>query len=149
MDKEPGINPLLYYLLISFFLLSLPLYAQSGDSESEFGSVLYSEPQPFSLDARSAIYCIEILKNTPFIEVKDETGASTVVKVGTVWSLFLGIDEQFPEGCRRRYDIIVNGEALDWKNSFIEYGGEMLNLHLLFLYRNQHPGQDLEYRKEY
>ncbi|MDC7241002.1 MAG: hypothetical protein PQJ50_11645, partial [Spirochaetales bacterium] len=55
------------------------------------------------------------------------------------WSWFLDHDESFPKGHRNRYDIIVNGEALDWDNSYFEYGNDLVNLRLLFLYRNQHP----------
>jgi len=102
-------------------------------------------PLPFSLDSVSAIDCIELLRRNRFIEVHDENGSSSIVKVQTVWSFFLDRDENYPEGHQLRYDIILNGEPLDWDNSFIEYGGDMINLRLLFLYRNQYPPQGLKY----
>ncbi|MDA3811154.1 MAG: hypothetical protein PF518_12600 [Spirochaetaceae bacterium] len=123
-----------------FLILGSQLDAQNPDS------VIIPGPVPFSLDATSAIYCINLLKNNRFIEFKNDTGKTEIVKVHTVWSIFLGLDENYPKGHHRRYDIIVNGTPLDWDKSFIEYGGEMINLHLLFLYRNQYPPQGLEYK---
>ncbi len=101
---------------------------------------------PFSLDDRSAIYCINLLKNNRFIEIDSITGKSIIVEVHKVWSFFLGLDESYPEGFHLRYDIIVNEKPLNWDNSFIEYGGEMINLRLLFTYRNQYPPEGLKYR---
>jgi hypothetical protein len=159
--SHPGL-----FVLCALLLSGSSLYAQSGRSpegdpsqgivtpsvsdrepgrEPVGGSVLYPDPVPFSLDTESAINCIELLRSVRFIERRDD-GGSGVIKIETVWSYFLGYDESFPEGHRLRYDIIVNGEPLDWDKCFIEYGEDMLNLRLLFLYRNQHPGRDLEYR---
>ncbi len=128
----------LFLLLIE----SGQLYAQiTDDSEITNDSIILPGPKPFSLDAKSAIYCINILKGNRLIEKKNGSSKSTIVEVHTVWSFFLGLEENYPEGHRLRYDIIVNGTPLDWDNSFIEYGGEMINLRLLFLYRNQYPPQ--------
>ena len=106
-------------------------------------SIIIPDPTPFSLDAGSAIYCINLMKNNRYLEKKDKSDECKIVEVKTVWSQFLEYDESFPEGHRKRYDIIVNGTNLDWDNSYIEYGNEILNLHLLFLYRNQHPPENL------
>lgn len=159
---EPGC-----LILCSLLLLGAPLCGQSvpapeGDPIRKAGSlsgadyepdytrdrksILIPDPHPFSLDTESAIDCIELLRSVRFIERRDASGGSAVIRVDTVWSWFLGLDQSYPEGHRLRYDIIVNGEPLDWDKCYIEYGGEMLNLRLLFLYRNQHPGGDLEYR---
>lgn len=109
-------------------------------------SVIIPGPEPFSVDAQSAVYCIDLLRANRFIQVKKESGKTSNVKIETVWSVFLGEDESYPAGHNRRYDIIVNNEPLDWDNSYIEYGGDMLNLRLLFLYKNQHPPRGLDYR---
>ncbi len=139
-----------FNLIVCFLFLILPLgsklYAQNGTApETGPDSIIVPEPDPFSLDALSAIYCIDLLKNNQFIEIIDNSGTSSIVKVKKIWSFFLGLDDSYPEGHHRRYDIIVNEVPLDWDNSFIEYGGEMLNLRLLFLYRNQYPSQGLLY----
>lgn len=125
-----------------WFILAYPLLSQETEG-------LYPNPEPFSLDASSAIYCIELLRSTPFIEVKEENGTSSIVKVEKVWSLYLKNDEIYPPGHIRRYDIIVNEKPMDWNNSYIEYGGEMINLQLLFLYRNQHPPEGLAYKSQH
>ena len=137
-------------VLFALLLLFFPggdLIAQSdGSPDTGSGTVIFPEPVPFSLDSISAIDCIALLRETHFLQVKNDEGESATLVVNTVWSYFLGYDERYPEGHRLRYDIIVNGSPLDWDRSFIEYGEEMLNLRLLFLYRNMHPGQELEYR---
>lgn len=128
-------------------LICLILYAtQVSILNSEWNSAIVPEPEPFSLDTASAIYCIDLLREVGFLEVKDDSGKSSILAVKTVWSYFLSYDESFPRGHRKRYDIIVNGEAINWDRSFIEYGGDMLNLRLMFLYKNQHPSGSLEYR---
>lgn len=130
-------------IIILFLLLSSQLYSQ----DAEPNSAIIPNPAPFSLDALSSIYCINLLRSNRFIEVKN-ISITDIIKVETVWSYYLGFDESYPQGHQLRYDIIVNGDPLDWDNSFIEYGGEMLNLKLLFLYKNQHPPQGIEYRNK-
>ncbi|MBI9106441.1 MAG: hypothetical protein JEZ04_06800 [Spirochaetales bacterium] len=132
-----------FTLIFSLFLiLSNQLYAQDSTASD---TIIIPGPEPFSLDGGSAIYCINLLKNNRFIEKKDESAKYRIVEVQTLWSWFMEYDKNYPEGHRRRYDIIVNGTPVDWDNSYIEYGSEMLNLRLLFLYRNQHPPKSLEY----
>lgn len=134
-------------LSISLFLILGSQVAAQNDRAPETApdSIIVPGPDPFSLDATSAIYCIDLLKNNRFIEIKNKTGKNEIVKIHTVWSIFLNLDKNYPEGHQRRYEIIVNGTPLDWDKSFIEYGGKMLNLHLLFLYRNQYPPRGLDY----
>lgn len=134
-------------LFISLFLfLNNQLFAQNEtDSDSSFDTIIVPGPIPFSLDAISAINCIELLRRNRFIQVNDENGTSYIVKVQTVWSISLGLNESYPGGHQRRYDIVLNGKPLDWDHSYVEYGGEMINLRLLYLYRNQYPPQGLKY----
>lgn len=137
------------FLIIGLLCLIPQLFTEdSAVTGKDLDSSIIAGPEPFSLDSESAVYCINLLKQTPFIEIRKDS-ISRIIKVDTIWSLFLGYEEDYPAGHRRRYDIIVNGEALDWNNSFIEYGNDMLNMHLLFLYRNQHPPEGLEYRRSF
>ena len=146
-NNQENMNNFTRILFILFLVLGSPVYAEDGTTPVTSGdSIIIPEPDPFSIDALSAVYCIDLLKNVQFIETRDRTGKSSIVKVNKVWSFFLGFDDKYPEGHRRRYDIIVNEAPLDWDNSFIEYNGEMLNLRLLFLYRNQYPSSDLIYK---
>lgn len=145
INNIPSIRKIILSLSL-FLILSSQLDAQNNTvPETDPKSVIIPGPAPFSLDATSAIYCIDLLKNNRFIEIKNDTGKIEIVEVHTALSIFLGLDENYPAGHHRRYDIIVNDNPLDWDKTFIEYGGEMLNLHLLFLYRNQYPPQGLEY----
>jgi hypothetical protein len=138
-------------ILFSLCLLfSSQLYAlDTSEAGSGNESAIIPGPEPFSLDAASAIYCINLLKNNRYLEKNGVYGKYGIVEVKTVWSWFLEYDESYPEGYRKRYNIIVNGTPLDWDNSYIEYGGEMLNLRLLFLYRNQYPPESLDYYPVY
>ncbi|MBB6479402.1 hypothetical protein [Spirochaeta isovalerica] len=124
--------------ILCLFVKSLLLWSQPSE--------IIPGPEPFSVDGRSAIYCINLLRTNPFLEYRDQMGRSSILTVRTVWSWFLDFDETYPEGHQLRYDIIVNSEPLDWDNCFIEYGGEMINIRLLFTYRNQYPPGGLDYR---
>ena len=145
LDLKLYVTKILFIFSL-FLILGNQLYAQdSVEFYLANDTIIIPGPDPFSLDVRSAIYCINLLKNNRYIEKNDESDKAIIVEVETVWSWFLDYDENYPEGYRKRYDIIVNGNPLDWDNSYIEYGGEMLNLRLLFLYRNQYPPKSLEY----
>ncbi len=129
-------------VFIYLFLFTLLSVYSHPEEPNGSGTVLYPDPEPFSVDAESAIYCISILKGSRYLE-KDDTDQYRVVQVETVWSELTGYDETYPPGHRRRYDIIVNGSPLNWDNSYMEYGSDLINMHLLFLYRNQHPPSGL------
>ncbi len=120
---------------ILFFSVCLGLSFFPQDAP---GSVLHPGPEPFSVDAGSAVFCINLLKGNRYLE-KNDTGGFRVIQVESVWSEQRGYDDSSPAGHRTRYEIIVNGSPLDWDRSYIEYGNEILNMRLLFLYRNQHP----------
>ncbi|MDX9801827.1 MAG: hypothetical protein RBT69_10880 [Spirochaetia bacterium] len=135
--------PRIFTLIFSLFLVSNnQLYAK--DSTASDATIIPAS-EPFSLDGRSAVYCINLLKNNRFMEKNGSSGRYKIVEVQTVCSWFIEHDKSYPEGHRNRYNIIVNSKPLDWDNSYIEYGREMVNLQLLFLYRNQHPPESLEY----
>ncbi|MDC7226937.1 MAG: hypothetical protein PQJ61_09255 [Spirochaetales bacterium] len=139
-------KPVFYVLLIFLMLSGGQLYTQDS---IKFDDIIIPGSAPFSLDAESAVYCINMLKNNRYLERVEGSVEYKIIEVEEVWSWFLSWDERYPEGHRRRYDIIVNGDSLDWDKSFIEYGGEMLNLRLLFLYRNQYPPEGIDYRNDF
>lgn len=144
MSNRSSSGKLILFLSL-ILILSNQIYAQqSSTPDPASNTIIVPGPNPFSLDAGSAVYCINLLKNNRFLKKVDDSVELRIIEVNTVWSWFLEYDESFPEGYRKRYDIIVNGSPLDWDNSYIEYGGDMLNLRLLFLYRNQHPPTSLK-----
>ncbi|MDC7124116.1 MAG: hypothetical protein PQJ46_01015 [Spirochaetales bacterium] len=139
------LNKEIYVLILTLFIFSNLLYAQdSTEKNTDTKDTIVKTPEPFSIDARSAIYCINLLKNNRYLEKQNNKAKYNIIEVKTVWSWFIKYDESFPEGYRKRYDIIVNGNNMDWDNSYIEYGGKMINLKILFLYRNQYPPESLK-----
>lgn len=147
-----GSNPFFNRFMILVLLLSVVAtfvsFGQDSIEPAPQTSLIFASPQPFTLDSRAAQTCIDILRAQMFILVDDGTGASRIVKVKTVWAEFRGIDDQYPPGFQGRFEVILNGESIDWRHSSIEYNGEMVNLQMLFTYRNQYPPAGLEYRPE-
>ncbi len=145
LNYKTGITKIALMCLL-FLAACFHMSAQdSPETQVSPDTIIYPGPEPFSLDAGSANFCINLLKNNRYLEMDSESAKYRIVEVETVWSWFLEYDDNYPEGYRKRYDIIVNGTPLNWDNSYIEYGGEMINLRLLFLYRNQYPPQNLDY----
>lgn len=136
--KTPGKVLYLFLFLFLFLAFALPVFGQT--------SYIVPGPDPFTLDALSAIYCIGLLKENSLILIKEPSGKSSILKVRTVWSIPAGSEESYPSGHKDRFNIIVNGDPLDWDNCFISYGGDLINLRLLFTYKNQYPPEGLEYR---
>ena len=119
-------------------------------------------PKPFSLSAGDAVGAIALLQRVGFLSVLDtdvqpggtgrgrpprerlgtrvpESYPLKTVEVREVWAVFLGLDESFPPGHQRRYDLVVNGSPMDWERTYIRYGGRRVHLQQLYTYRNQHP----------
>ncbi len=97
-------------------------------------------PEPFSLSGRDAVEAIALLRRVGFLSVVDTwTGSMVTVAVEEVWAEFLGLDESFPPGHHRRFDLVVNRRGIDWERTYIRYDGRQLLLRQLFTYRNQRP----------
>lgn len=102
---------------------------------------LLPAPEPFTLDARTAIQASAMLRRSRFLqwyEVDGESGPRTVV-VDSVRAVVVDRDPDPSPPNRSRYDIILNGKPIDWDNLYVLYRGRMTNLRLLFTYRNQRP----------
>lgn len=122
---------------------------------------IYPSPEPFTLGARAAQVCINLLREEMFLlhaptavpeqDLENLTAGSIngsgkeIVKVYRVWARQVDLDTSMPPGHRRRYIIEVNGKPLEMSTHFIEWDGRMTNLQLLFTYRNQYPPRGLEY----
>ncbi len=107
-------------------------------------SFIVPGPEPFSVDAFSAIQLIAMLKRVGLLEVYVGKLRPDIVAVKTVWAIPVGINSAYPVGHRRRYDIVLNGSRIDWDNTYIFYDEAMTNLRALFTYRNQYPPKDLQ-----
>jgi len=107
---------------------------------------IYTSPDPFTLDARASQTLIDVLRTQQFLIFDDGSGERSIVRVNEIWAEYRGIDDSLPVGFRRRYELILNGEPLDWPNYYIEWGLEMVNLQTLFTYNNQLPTPGLKFR---
>lgn len=109
--------------------------------------VILPGPEPFSLNAYDAVQALWMIRRARLLQQRLADGELRTLAVRDVRAVLTGVDPEAPtEALSRRYDLLVNGQPLDWDNSYIEYGGRMVNLRLLFTYRNQHPPPGLQYR---
>lgn len=103
-------------------------------------------PEPFSLGAYDAIDAVWLIRRSGALMWWDHENRPQVVNVRTVESFWTGFDPDAYEGHQNRYSILLNGEPIDWDHLYVEYAGDMINLRLLYTYRNQKPPPDLPYR---
>lgn len=95
-------------------------------------------PDPFSLMWYDAQHAAALIRRAGLLVHRGPGGRETIA-VRSVEIVEVGPVEDLPPAHRRRWDLILNGEPLDWSNTYIEWGGELTNLQLLFTYRNQRP----------
>ena len=125
----------------------LPVDSRAADATPPRANAILPGPEPFSLNAYDAVQALWMIRRARLLQQRLADGALRTLAVREVRAVLVGIDPEAPtEALSRRYDLLVNGEPLDWDNSFLEYGGSMVNLRLLFTYRNQHPPPALQYR---
>lgn len=142
-------------LLLGIILTSVndfPLFAESPFAESRFprSSHIHPTPDPFTLNGRDAIQALWLIRRAGLLLHHTPGGTSETIVVrraSDVRAVHAGHDPNAPgRQHAERYDIEIDGEPLDWRNTFIRYGGYMTNLQLLFTYRNQTPPEGLRYR---
>ncbi len=105
-------------------------------------------PEPFSLNGYDSIQAISVLRRAGLIRVLGDDGRPRTVAVRDVHAVLIGVDEHAAPAYRLRYDVILNGEPVEWDKTYVEYGGRMLNMRLLFTYRNQSVVRGLAYELE-
>ncbi len=104
--------------------------------------------EPFTLNSYDVIHAVLMIRREPALLRVDDDGVRTIVPVRSVRSIWIDFNPDAYENHQNRYDVELNGVPLDWDHLFIEYGGTMVNLRLLFTYRNQQPVPDVHYRIE-
>ena len=102
--------------------------------------------EPFSIGSYDAIDAVWLIRRARFVQYWDHESRPETIRVRTVESVWVAFDPDAYEGHQNRYDVVLNGEPLDWDHTYVEYGGEMINLRLLYTYRNQKPPPDVPYR---
>jgi hypothetical protein len=120
----------------------LPASLALSESSSTEGGTPFREPSlesgaPFSLNAYDAVHALYLLRRQLFVQVLEEGGQYRTVRIRQVRALRLP-DAEYPLTPfeRKRYDILLNGEPLEWERTFIEYDERRVNMRLLYTYRN-------------
>ena len=101
-------------------------------------------PMPFSLSAYDALQAIAMIERERLL-IRWGGGGREIVVAESVDAVEVDPLPGMPRNHRRRYDLFLNGEPLPWDEMYIRYGGQMLNLQLLFTYRNQRPVPDVPF----
>lgn len=101
---------------------------------------------PFSLNSYDVIDAVWLIRRAGFLQRWDYESRPETVAVRTVESVWSGYDPNAYEGHRNRYTILLNGAPADWNHLYVEYAGDMLNLRILYTYRNQKPPPNVPYR---
>lgn len=171
MCTIPRLYKILFCVLMS--VLASPENLIADTIPLSLTGAIYPSPDPFTLDARAAQLCINLLRQEMFLlgtsdssspgvaredspeglperssEIPRSGSQKQINRVRRVWARLVEVDREMPPGHRRRYIIEVNGEPLDMSSHFIEWNGSMVNLQLLFTYRNQYPPRGLNYRAD-
>ena len=102
--------------------------------------------EPFTLSSFDVIDAVWLIRRARFLHYWDHENQPEIVTARTVESVWVGYDPDAYEAHRNRYDILLNGRPVDWDHIYVEYAGDMLNLRLLYTYRNQKPPPHLPYR---
>jgi len=101
-------------------------------------TAIYSTPEPLSLMWYDAQHAAALVRRAGLLVHRGDAGRETRV-VRTVEIVEVEPMEEMPPAHRRRWDLVLNGEPLDWAHTYVEWGGRLVNLQLLFTYRNQRP----------
>jgi len=107
-------------------------------------TAIYPAPEPFSVNYHDARLATAMIRRERLLIRRVGSGRE-IVAVRTIGIREVGTDERFPDAHRTRYDLVLNGAPLPWDELYIEYGGRLLNLQLLFTYRNQRPVPDVPF----
>ena len=103
-------------------------------------------PEPFTLNSHDVIDAVWMIRRSFALVYRSGEGTRRTVPVRSVESVWAGFNPDAYENHQNRYDILLNGEPLDWDHLYIEYAGSLVNLRLLYTYRNQQPIPDVQYR---
>ncbi len=118
--------------------------AQAG-TENGRRSGMLPAPVPFTLNIFDARMAVSMLERVGFVQIREGKGEIRTIAVGSVRIVQIGTDPRYPEPHDRRYNLILNGTELEWNRTYIEYDFRMVNLRLLFTYRNQRPVPNIPY----
>ena len=128
--------------ILAFGLITANCFAQSWERLAP----ILPAPAPFSLNSRDAIHAVNMILREPALMRVADDGSRAIVPVRSCRSVWIDFNPDAYENHQNRYDLELNGERLDWDHLYIEYDGDMINLRILFTYRNQQPVPVVKYR---
>jgi hypothetical protein len=126
-------------------VLLLLLYPVPAAAQESQASGMLPSPAPFTLNIYDAMMAASMLERVGFVQIREGKGEVRTVAVESVRIVRAGTDARYPEPHDRRYDILLGGTELEWNRTYIEYDFRMVNMRLLFTYRNQRPVPDVPY----
>lgn len=99
-------------------------------------------PDPFSVNSYDAAQAVWMIRRAGLLMVQRPGQRRPEIRSlshpRAVESVHIGTDENAISPVHReRFDIVIDGEPLDWEHTFIQFGGQMVNMMALFSYRNQ------------
>ena len=136
---------MLFGVLCALFVAGIPAAGLAAQSWERQAPILPA-PEPFSLNSYDVIQAVVMIRSEPALLRVDDDGSRATIPVRSVQSVWIDFDPEAYENHQNRYDVELNGEPMDWDHLFIEYDGTMVNLRLLFSYRNQQPVPHVRYR---
>ena len=99
----------------------------------------FPAPEPFSLNGYDARQAMAMIRRVGLLVRGGNTASREIIVVDSVEAVRGEVIDGYPPLHRQRWDILLNGAPVDWDDTYIEYGGRLVNLQLLFTYRNQRP----------
>lgn len=155
----PALSPL---ILLTFLSLLIPVSTaaafNSQHSEIHFieaeqteapkaveDSGIFPAPRPFTLNIYDARMAEALLERVGLVELRTGEDSTRIVKVRKVRIEYVAENPELPEPYRKRFDIRLNGRPLEWNKTYIKYDFRMVNMRLLFTYRNERPVPNVPY----
>ncbi|MFO7730916.1 MAG: hypothetical protein R6V86_09140 [Spirochaetia bacterium] len=139
-------------LLLFLFLSSVPPFDASANEEfgndgkvSGESTRLLPASEPFTLNLYDAQMAEALLWRVGMVEVRTGANSTRLIRVKKVRIEYVAKYPELPEPFQKRFDIRLNGQALEWNKTYIEYDFRMVNMRMLFTYRNERPVPNVPY----
>lgn len=100
---------------------------------------IFPSPEPFSLNGYDARQATAMIRRAGLLIRGRDVASREIIVVNTVEAVRGTVIEDYPPLHRQRWNLHLNGAPISWDDTYIEYGGRLVNLQLLFTYRNQRP----------
>jgi hypothetical protein len=108
-------------------------------------TTIFATPDPFTVNGYDAIQAMAMIRSAGLL-VRLVGSEREIVPVESLSAERAGTMPSLPAPHRERWQLLLNGEPLAWDELYVEYGGRLTNLQLLFTYRNQRPVPDVPFR---